>query len=155
MYLIPKKYFVTSGCAISSVSGLNAFDQALMEAGIGEQNLVPVSSVIPKDAKEIPIRSLPMGAITHCVLAQMRGGAGEMIAAGIAYGNRDDGGGYIAEGYLHGTEKALWEVLASRMKEMAKLRDFEFEEVFYRTEELSIPMSHYGACVAALVFVEY
>jgi len=39
MYLVPKKYFVTSGYAISTVSDLNAFDKALIEAGIGEQNL--------------------------------------------------------------------------------------------------------------------
>jgi arginine decarboxylase len=156
MHLVPKKYFVTSGCAISMVSDLNAFDQGLIAAGIGEQNLVSVSSVIPIGAKQVPIRELPMGAVTHCVLAQMRGGEGEMISAGIAYGHRADGqGGYVAEGHLHGTKKALREVLAWKMEEMAKLRDIEFNKVFYKIEELSIPMDHYGACVAALVFVEY
>ena len=32
MNLLPKKFFVTSGCAVSKVSDLNAFDQALKEA---------------------------------------------------------------------------------------------------------------------------
>jgi arginine decarboxylase len=156
MYLIPKKFFVTSGCAMSMVSDLNAFDKALIEAGIGEQNLVSVSSVLPIGAKQVPLRFLPMGAVTHCVLAQMRGGEGEMISAGIAYGHRsDEKGGYVAEGHLHGTKKALREVLAWKMEEMSKLRNIEFKKIFYKIEEISIPMDHYGACVAALVFVEY
>lgn len=156
MYLVPKKFFVTSGCAMSMVSDLNAFDKALIEASIGEQNLVSVSSVLPIGAKQVPIRELPMGAVTHCVLAQMRGGEGEMISAGIAYGHRSDGkGGYVAEGHLYGTKKALREVLAWKMEEMSKLRGLEFKKVFYKIEEMSIPMDHYGACVAALVFVEY
>ena len=41
------------------------------------------------------------------------------------------------------------------MDEMAKLRGIEMEKIEYRLEELSVPMDHYGACLAALVFVEY
>ena len=69
MYLIPKEFFTTSGKAISGVSDLNAFDLALMHAGIEEQNLVAVSSIIPPEAVEVPRCRLPMGAVTHCVLA--------------------------------------------------------------------------------------
>ena len=53
MNLLPKKFFVTSGCAVSKVSDLNAFDQALKEAKIGELNLVSVSSVLPVGAKQV------------------------------------------------------------------------------------------------------
>ena len=53
----------------------------------------------------------------------MRGGEGEMISAGIAYAFRKDGqGGYVAEGHMHGTKKALREVLEWKMNEMANLR---------------------------------
>jgi len=156
MNLVPKKYFVSSGCAVSKVSDLNAFDQALMKAKIGELNLVSVSSVLPVGARKVAPRELPMGTVTHCVLAQMRGGEGEMISAGIAYANRKDGhGGYVAEGHMHGTKKALKEVLEWKMNEMAHLRDVELEKINYAIEELSIPMDHYGTCLGALVFVEY
>ncbi len=105
---------------MSKVSDLNAFDQALRNAKIGELNLVSVSSVLPIGAKKVVARDLPMGCITHCVLAQMRGGEGEMISAGIAYAFRKDGkGGYVAEGHMHGTKKALKEVLEWKMNEMA------------------------------------
>jgi len=126
MYLVPKKFFISSGCAVSKVSDLNAFDKALLEAGIGELNIVSVSSVLPVGAEQVGIRELPMGAVTHCVLAQMRGGEGEMISAGIAYGFRKDGkGGYVAEGHIHGSKKALREIMEWKMDEMAKLRGIE------------------------------
>lgn len=156
MNLVPKKFFVTSGSAVSKVSDLNAFDQALRKAKIGELNLVSVSSILPVGAKKVAPRGLPMGAITHCVLAQMRGGEGEMISAGIAYAFRKDGqGGYVAEGHMNGTRKALKEVLEWKMNEMAHLRDVELERIFYAIEELSVPMDHYGTCLGSLVFVEY
>src|SRR3989304_6142143 len=105
MLPIPRKFFVTSGKAVSRVSDLNAFDGALINAGIG-------------------------------------------------YGFRDDGyGGYVAEGHMMGTGKALREVLEWKMAEMAKLRGIKFKSLDYKIEELSVPMDHYGACLAALVFL--
>src|SRR2546429_4293048 len=108
MLPLPTKFFVTSGKAVSKVSDLNAFDEALQNAGLAEQNIVSVSSVLPVGIKPVRRRDLPMGAITHCVLAQQRGGEGETVSAGIAYGFRDDGfGGDVAGGQHARTEKPL------------------------------------------------
>ncbi len=154
MLPIPTKFFVTSGKAVSKVSDLNAFDEALQNAGMSEQNLVSVSSVLPVGVRQVRKRDLPMGAITFCVLAQQRGGEGETISAGVAYGFREDGlGGYVAEGHMHGTKQSLREVLEWKMGEMAKLRGIKFRRLEYRIEELSTPMDHYGACLAAVVFM--
>lgn len=156
MKLVPSKFFITHSSAVSPVSDLNAFDRALTSAGIGEQNLVSVSSVIPVGAERIEICEMPMGAVTHCVLAQMRGCEGETIAAGIAYAYRKDGkGGYVAEGHIHGSAESLREILKWKMDEMSRIRGVEFEEVQFVTEELSIPMDNYGCCIASLVFTEY
>ncbi|MGQ9583745.1 MAG: pyruvoyl-dependent arginine decarboxylase [Thermoplasmatota archaeon] len=153
-HIVPRKFFITSGRAVSKVSDLNAFDMALKDAGIGEQNLVSVSSIIPVGCRQVDRRELPMGAITHCVLAQQRGNEGETISAGISYALRSDGlGGYVAEGHIHGDRKALREILLWKMEEMAKLRGVELRDIGFRIEELSIPMDHYGACLGALVFI--
>src|SRR3972149_1112108 len=133
MLQMPKKFFVTSGKAVSKVSDLNAFDEALLNASIGEQNLVYVSSILPVGVKQTRRTELPMGAITHCVLARQGGGEGETISAGIA--------------------DALREVLEWKMAEMAKLRGVKFKSLDYKIEDLSIPMDHYGVCLAALVFL--
>src|SRR2546430_228783 len=70
MLPIPTKFFVTSGKAVSKVSDLNAFDEALQNAGLAEQNIVSVSSVLPVGIKPVRKRDPPMGAITHCVRAR-------------------------------------------------------------------------------------
>ncbi|MDR0309271.1 MAG: pyruvoyl-dependent arginine decarboxylase [Candidatus Methanoplasma sp.] len=156
MQLIPTKYFVTSGKAVSSVSGLNAFDLALMSAGIGEQNLVAVSSVIPEGSERIGPAEMRMGAVTHCVLSQMRGKGEEFISAGIAYAYRKDGkGGYVAEGHLHGPGSSLKAELEKKMREMSRIRDIPFEEPVLVIEEMQVPEGMHGCCIAALVFTEY
>lgn len=155
MHSIPTKFFVTSGKASSKVSDLNAFDRALLNARIGEQNLVSMSSVLPVGIEEVETRDLPRGAITHCILAQQRGDEGEMLSAGIAYSFRKDGeGGYVSEGHIHGTRAALKEILEWKINEMARLRKVELKRVKFKIEELSVPMDHYGACVAALIYLE-
>src|SRR2546425_6494063 len=116
MLPLPTKFFVTSGKAVSKVSDLNAFDEALQNAGLAEQNIVSVSSVLPIGIKAVRRRDLPMGAITHCVLAQQRGGEGETISAGIANGFRDDDyGGYLAGGHMDGTKNSVSQVVDGRI----------------------------------------
>ncbi|MCL2142744.1 MAG: pyruvoyl-dependent arginine decarboxylase [Methanomassiliicoccaceae archaeon] len=156
MRLIPNEFFVASASAVSAVSDLNAFDKALIKMGIGEQNLVPVSSVIPAGAKEVNAKEMPMGAVTHCVLAQIRGSDNETISAGIAYAFRKDGsGGYVAEGRAHGPKTELAETLIKKMNEIAESRGVELRDIKILTEELTVPKGHYGACAAALVFTGY
>jgi len=156
MQLIPKKYFITSGRAVSEVSGLNAFDRALVSAGIGEQNLVAVSSVIPEGSVKIDPVSIDMGAVTHCVISQMRGKNEEIISAGIAYAYRTDGkGGYIVEGHLHGSAGSLRAELDRKIKEMSKIRNTTFGETFFVIEDMHVPEGLYGCCIAALVFTEF
>lgn len=154
--LVPKEFFVTSGVATSPVSDLNAFDLALMNAKISEQNLVAVSSVIPDGAEETEVRPIPMGTVTFCVLSQMRGYSGENLAAGIAYAYRKDGhGGYVAEGHLHGNAADLRNELERKMEEMSRIRGVEFGEIHYRVEELSVPSGMYGCCISSLVFCDF
>lgn len=156
MILLPKRYFVTSGCASSPVSDLNAFDLALVNAGISEQNLVAVSSVLPIGAEEIEQTPIEMGAVTHCVLSQMRGIEGEIISAGIAYAYRKDGkGGYVAEGHLHGSAECLETELRKKMAEMGRIRGIELKDIRTKVESLKVPAGQYGCCVASLVFTEY
>ncbi len=154
--LVPKEFFITSGYATSPVSDLNAFDLALLNAKISEQNLVAVSSVIPDGAVEVEVRPIPMGAVTFCVLSQMRGYSGENIAAGIAYAYRKDGhGGYVAEGHLHGNADDLKYELRRKMKEMSRIRGVELGDIKFRVEELSVPQKTYGCCIASLVFCDF
>lgn len=154
MLPLPSKFFVTSGKASSPVSDLNAFDQALVDAGIGDLNIVMVSSILPEGIRQVPRRALPRGAITHCVLAQQRGNEGELVSAGIGFALREDNeGGYVVEGHLHGTQKRLKEILKWKLDAMGELRNIGLKKMNFKTEEISIPMDNYGVVLAACVFI--
>jgi len=82
---LPKKYFLTSGQGTSTESPLNAFDDALSEAGIDECNLIYASSIIPRDGAEVKRPRITPGTITFAVVTRMDGDEGEIIGAGIGY----------------------------------------------------------------------
>ncbi len=52
----PKQFWMASGSGISEVHYLNAFDNALKECGLLNQNLVPVSSIPPAQMIDVIIR---------------------------------------------------------------------------------------------------
>ena len=49
------KHFIVKGSGEDNISNINAFDIALMEAGISEVNLVPVSSILSEGSEELEI----------------------------------------------------------------------------------------------------
>ena len=151
--MVPKKFFVTSGKSINMISYLNAFDEALLNAKIGDQNLVPVSSILPVGIEKIDPVEIPMGAITHCILSQMRGGEEKTISAGLSYAFNEEGGGYVAEAHGYIKKEDAKKFLYKKIGEMARRRDKEIKEIFYVVEELHIPLNHYGACIAGIIFI--
>lgn len=155
---LPRKFFVTSGKAVSAESSLNAFDQALMNAGIDQYNIVPVSSIIPPDAVEVSPVNLTPGAVVFAVLARMDGTSGETISAGIgwAWGRLPDGRSYglVAEAYGHKDKWAIEEELKTKIREMARARGMELGEVKIRAESIeAVPKGMYGCVVAAFVYL--
>ena len=152
--MIPKRFFVTSGKAVSPVSELNAFDRALERARIAQCNLVCVSSILPGECREIEVQEIPVGSITYAVLARMDGDEGTTIGAGIAYGFQSDMSyGIVAEAHGYMDEAALREILEWKIKEMAKIRDIKLNGINYKIEVLRVPMDNYGCVVSALVYL--
>ena len=152
--MILDEFFVTSGDAISPISQLNAFDQALKEAGIEQCNLVPVSSILPPTCKERGLKKIPAGSITHTVLARMDDEGETMIAAGIAWAcEKNMKYGLVAEAKGHMNRVVLKETLTWKINEMAKTREISIKKIGYRTEVLRVPIENYGCAIAALIFI--
>jgi arginine decarboxylase len=151
--MIPKAFFITSGKAISPVSELNAFDLALKKAGIAQCNLVCVSSILPKDCKQIEHHNIDAGAVTFSVLARMDGDEGTNIGAGIAYAwAKSKRYGLVAEAHGFMDKKAVEETLDWKIKEMAKIRGIQIGPIEKRVEILRVPMDNYGCVISALVY---
>ena len=70
---------------------LNAFDNALSDAGIGDVNLIKVSSMLAGDAQIRDLPKLKAGAMVNCVLSEITSDIpGDEISAviAVAIGNR-------------------------------------------------------------------
>ena len=151
--MIPKEFFVTSGKAFDPISELNAFDQALKNAGIAHCNLVSVSSILPKGCIKRERINIQVGAITYAVIAKMDGTEGQNIGAAIAWSfDKKSGSGLVAENHGFMDEDALLEIAEWKIKEMAKIREMEIGKINYQFETMRVPMDNYGCVVAALVF---
>ena len=152
--MIPKKFFVTSGKAISKVSEINAFDLALREAGIAKCNLVPVSSILPNGCREIVPEDIPVGSITYVVLAKMECSKEKQISAGIAWvWEKYEKFGLVMEAHGYGDQNKLKKTLEKMIKEMAKIRNIEISNIDYRVDSTNIPPHAHGCVLAALVFI--
>ncbi len=154
--LLPKRFFVTTGRGLSNHSPLNAFDAALVDAGIQQCNLVPVSSILPRDAEEIEFYKFPPGAITFCVMAKHVGRAGEIIGAGVCWGMGVDSEGnrygLIVEAHGHLDNESLETELRMKLKEMARIRRMRLYASGVKVDSMVVPRGKYGCVVAALVF---
>ena len=87
MSKIPNDYFLTVGAGESNLkSGSNettSFDAALVDAGIGNVNVVIYSSMIPPKSKEVPQRDFNWGEVMDCIISRKDGTFKQKISVGI------------------------------------------------------------------------
>jgi len=70
---------------------LNAFDNALLAAGIGNINLIKVSSIVPPDVSIIELPKIKPGALVPTAYAAMTSVVpGQTVAAAVGYALPDD-----------------------------------------------------------------
>jgi len=105
----PRRVFLTHGVGAHR-EPLTAFEYALRDADIEQQNIVTVSSILPPGcemiAREAGVESLVPGEITYCVLARAETNEpGRLIHASIGIARPSDPAlyGYISE--VHGFGK--------------------------------------------------
>jgi arginine decarboxylase len=84
--ILPKRFFLTSGSGEASTE-LNAFDAALLDAKIGDTNLVKLSSILPPLAEEIEPYELPKGSLVPLAYGdRVSSEPGTTISASVAVG---------------------------------------------------------------------
>lgn len=114
---VPDIYFPTAGHS-EGFTQLNAFDQALLDAGIGDVNLVKMSSIVPPACQRVNRFSLPEGSLVPVAYTTISSdNEGEWIAAAVACAVPDDStmAGLIME--YHGQGRAI--EIEAQVREMA------------------------------------
>jgi arginine decarboxylase len=148
----PQHFFLASGSGEASTE-LNAFDAALMNAGVGDTNLIRLSSILPPGAQEIKPFQLPKGSLVPLAYGErISAQAGSIISAAVAVGIPEDPGeaGLIMECSRIG-EAGPCEEAARRMVEegMEIIRRRRIREI--KSISATITVQRVGAVFAAVI----
>ena len=112
---------------------LNAFDNALLAAGIGNINLIKVSSIVPPDVARIElVPKIKPGAIIPTAYAAMTSEKpGETVAAAVGYAIPDDPAknGVIMEFHGIATRAHAEEQIRLMLEEAFRVRGEEIHEM--------------------------
>jgi arginine decarboxylase len=106
--LVPKRVFLVKGVGRNRYK-LKSFEEALRKAGVAQQNLVTVSSILPSGckiiSKEKGLAQLEPGQISFCVMARSDTNEhGRLVASsvGVAVPKDKKKWGYLSEVHGHG-----------------------------------------------------
>ncbi|RBQ24103.1 Pyruvoyl-dependent arginine decarboxylase [Candidatus Methanobinarius endosymbioticus] len=145
------KIAIVSGKA-EGPTKLNSFDNALLEAGIGDVNLIKVSSMLEKDTELELLPELKPGTMVNCVLATLSSNKkGDIISASVAIAIGDSLGCVVENSKINespeNVKKEAEEMVRYMMsKRGEKIHDLIIEEVNHVVED-------FGTVVASVVYL--
>ncbi|HIJ15925.1 MAG TPA: arginine decarboxylase, pyruvoyl-dependent [Methanosphaera sp.] len=144
------KVSLTKG-ASEGPTKLNAFDNALLEAKIGNVNLIPVSSMLPPDTQVVEMPELEPGEMTNCVLShQYSSNPGDEISAIIAFCQAKEMGCVVEATGINKSQKELKDeakFMAHYMMEKRGLEIIDYKEIIQTHKVIEK-----ASVVAALVY---
>ena len=151
IFKTPTRYFLVSG-ASEGFTPLNAFDGALLQAGIGNTNIIKMSSIVPPHCQRISPIALPPGALVPAAYACITSDVpGEIISAGVAIALPEDENqnGLIMEYSAKGERRKIEEILRNMAVEGIKLRGWKIKDLQTVVSEYRV--KRVGATLAAVV----
>lgn len=150
MWTLPRSVSVAAGAG-EGPTDLNAFDHALMDAGIANLNFLRVTSVFPMGAKVVPMRSFTPGLLMPAVYARIsRHTPGEYIAAAVGVGIGEEGYGVIMEHSHAGTAANAEQVVRRMVEEAMAVRKLHTKDIIIACKDHVV--QRMGCVVAAVLF---
>ena len=135
------KASMTAGTAEGGTP-LNAFDNALLAAGIGNVNLIKVSSILPPEVDIVDLPQIKPGALVPTAYAAMTSEVpGEVVAAAVGWARPVDSAknGVIMEFHDKATREEAERMIVQMLEEAfrvrgEKIRDMKVFAVEHRVE---------------------
>ncbi len=147
------KVAATAGHA-EGTTPLNAFDNALLAAGIGNINLVKISSIVPPDVDIVDLPRIKPGALIPTAYAWMTGSVpGELISAAVGYALPEDRTrpGVIMEYHAKGTRAEAERMTRQMLEEAFRVRGQTIREAKVFAAEHRV--ERIGCAVAAVTLL--
>jgi arginine decarboxylase len=148
---MPTCYFLVCGRGDGN-SLLNSFDMALLDAGVGDTNLVRLSSIVPPNCKRIDPISLPLGALVPCAYSHISSDKpGAVISACVCAGIPHDPNqaGVIMEYSSYGTKEQVEQRTKQMVEDAFAFRNRKLKEIIPKSIQHRVETC--GSAFAALV----
>jgi arginine decarboxylase len=150
MWTLPRAVTVVAGAG-EGATDLNAFDHALMDAGIANLNFLRVTSIFPQGARVVPMRPFVPGMLMPAVYARIsRHTPGERIAAAVGVGIGEEGYGVIMEHSHTGTAENAEEIVRAMIADAMAARGLHLREIVIGAKDHVV--ERMGCVVAAVLF---
>ena len=147
------KVAATAGTA-EGTTPLNAFDNALLAAGIGNINLVKVSSILPPGADVVTLPRIKPGAIVPTAYAAITSEVpGEVVAAAVGWALPDTPGlnGVIMEFHDKATRDEAERMIVQMLEEAFRARGWRIAQMKVAAVEHQVERT--GCALAAVTLL--
>ncbi|MEE0900944.1 MAG: arginine decarboxylase, pyruvoyl-dependent [Methanobrevibacter sp.] len=132
---------------------LNAFDNALTDAGIGDVNLIKVSSMLAGNAEIVDLPTLKPGSMVNCVLSEITSDVpGEEITAVVALAIGEELGCVVETTGRNQKLEDLIDEAKFMVKYMMDTRGMEIKELI--VEPSTTTVKNIASVIASVVYVE-
>ncbi len=160
--ILDRKYIfkISDRMKIAIVSGkdegptkLNAFDNALSDAGIGDVNLIKVSSMLSGNTEIKDLPTLKAGSMVNCVLSEITSdNPGDEITAVIAVAIGDELGCVVETTGINKNPNELIDEAKFMVTYMMEKRDVEIKNLI--VEKATATVKEIASVVASVVYLE-
>lgn len=131
---------------------LNAFDNALTEAGIGDVNLIKVSSMLAGNAEIETLPKLKAGAMVNCVLSTVTSdNPGDEITAVIAVAIGEELGCVVETTGINENPDDLIKEANEMVEYMMEKRGVEIKELI--VEQCTTTVENIASVVSSVVYL--
>ena len=132
---------------------LNAFDNALSDAGIGDVNLIKVSSMLSANTEITDLPPLKPGSMVNCVLSEITSdNPGDKITAVVAAAIGDELGCVVETKGINKKEDELIDEARFMVTYMMEKREVEIKELIVKKATATV--KEIASVVASVVYLE-
>ena len=137
----------------------DAFDQGLVELGLGDVRLIQAQgAMLPLGFEATPPRPLPMGSLVECHLATAYAWNGSSASAGVAWAScvtpEGDECAIVATITTDLDYEETVLLLRRNLQRRLASRDLEVLQFDVAVDEVTAGQDHHGVAVAALILPE-
>ena len=131
---------------------LNAFDNALYEAEIGDVNLIKVSSMLEANTKVEKLPKLKAGAMVNCVLSSLTSdNEGDELIACVAVAIGEELGCVVEANGTNQNPEDIKSEAIEMVKYMMDKRNVRIKELI--VEEAHHTVKEIGSAIAAVIYI--